>query len=47
MEKSSGEKKKKGGGNKSKSKTRAVSKKPISGKDEASSAGDQESIAGF
>jgi hypothetical protein len=47
MEKSSGEKKKKGGGNKSKSKTRAVSKKPIPAKDEASSAGDQESIALF
>ena len=47
MEKSSGEKKKKGGGNKSKSKTRAVSKKPTSAKDEASNAGDQESIAGF
>ena len=49
MEKSSGEKKKKKGtGDKSKSKTRAASKKPASAKDEvSSSAGDQESIAGF
>ena len=49
MEKSSGEKKwKKGGGDKSKSKTRAASKKPASAKDEvSSSAGDQDGIAGF